>query len=96
MVTQNKKIRKFRNVVMTTAAVLAIGGAMANRIHQTATTYYVNGADWTSSSSFTVVASPQGSCGASGALACSVTANGSYSVGQSIPKSDIVSHTTRP
>lgn len=28
MVTQNKKIRKFRNVVMTTAAVLAIGGAL--------------------------------------------------------------------
>lgn len=38
MVTQNKKIRTFRNVVMTTAAVLAIGGAMAKNFK--ATTYW--------------------------------------------------------
>lgn len=32
MLTQNNKTRKFRNVVMTTAAVLAIGGAMAKKV----------------------------------------------------------------
>jgi len=89
-------MRNLRTLFTAMVVTIAVAGAFSARAGKAASLYYVNGANWASSSNFTVVAAPQGSCGASGALACSVTANGSYSVGQSIPKTDITAHTTRP
>lgn len=70
MITLNNKNRTVRSIIMTAAAVLAIGGAMAKSVSQTDTTYGVTGQD----DNYYYVTTSSGTCSSSSS-ACKVSSS---------------------